>query len=136
MPLPGWLGRYNRRVTNHLAAPLAGRLPGFGIVVHRGRRSGREYRTPVNVFRSDTAYVIALTYGSGRDWVKNVLDEHGCRMLTRGAIVRLRHPRIVVDEGLADIPGFVRPLLRAIGVNEVMLLAAVTGDAAAPGGSG
>jgi hypothetical protein len=42
------LAHFNRRFTNHVARPLAMLLPGFGVVVHTGRRSGREYRTPVN----------------------------------------------------------------------------------------
>ncbi len=87
MPLPAWLGRFNRRVTNHVAGPLAGRLPGFAIVIHTGRRTGRRYRTPVNLFRSDDDFVIALTYGALGDWVRNVLAAGGCEVETRGAIV-------------------------------------------------
>jgi hypothetical protein len=26
-------------------------MPGSGVIVHRGRTSGREFRTPVNLFR-------------------------------------------------------------------------------------
>jgi hypothetical protein len=51
MPLPKRLAGFNARVTNRLTRRVAGRLPGFGIVSHVGRRSGRAYRTPVNVFR-------------------------------------------------------------------------------------
>jgi deazaflavin-dependent oxidoreductase (nitroreductase family) len=130
MPLPGWLARYNRRVTNHLAAPLAAWMPGFGIVLHRGRRSGRPYRTPVNLFRSGDAYVIALTYGRRRDWVRNVVAASGCRVLTRGVVLRLGDPRIVVDESLARIPRIVRPVLRAIGASAYMVLAPVPAESA------
>jgi hypothetical protein len=38
-------------------------MPGLGVVVHRGRRSGRVYQTPVNVFATEDGYVVALTYG-------------------------------------------------------------------------
>ena len=51
MPLPRWLARFNRRVTNRLFGPVAPRLPGFGVVVHTGRKTHRPYRTPMNVFR-------------------------------------------------------------------------------------
>ena len=57
MALPRGLAAFNRRVTNHVTRPFAGRLPGFGIVVHRGRRSGREYRSPVNAFATTGGYV-------------------------------------------------------------------------------
>src|SRR5712692_4295129 len=63
------IGRFNRVATNRLTSPVAGRLPGFGIITHRGRRSGRTYRTPVNVFRRPGGFVVALTYGRG-DWVR------------------------------------------------------------------
>lgn len=48
-------------------------MPGLGVVVHQGRRSGKEYQTPVNVFAAPDGYVLALTYGADTDWVKNVL---------------------------------------------------------------
>jgi deazaflavin-dependent oxidoreductase (nitroreductase family) len=64
---------FNRHVTNRITRPLARSLPGFGVVEHAGRRSGRQYRTPVNVFRAGPSYVIALTYGVESDWVQNVL---------------------------------------------------------------
>jgi deazaflavin-dependent oxidoreductase (nitroreductase family) len=65
------VARFNHRVTNRVTRPLARWLPGFGVVEHAGRRSRRHYRTPVNVFRAGTSYVIALTYGVESDWVQN-----------------------------------------------------------------
>ncbi|SCF06599.1 hypothetical protein GA0070607_5111 [Micromonospora coriariae] len=72
MVLPRRLARFNRVVTNRVTGPLAGRLPGFGVIIHRGRRSGRVYRTPINIFRTSGGYVAALTYGF-TDWARNVL---------------------------------------------------------------
>ena len=77
------VARFNRLVTNRVTGPLAPWLPGFGIVVHTGRESGREYRTPVNVFRYQGAFVVALTYGSGADWVRNVLAAGRLRRWSR-----------------------------------------------------
>jgi hypothetical protein len=45
------MAHFNRRVTDGLTRPLEHWLPGFGVVVHEGRKSKREYRTRVNVFR-------------------------------------------------------------------------------------
>jgi len=45
------LAAFNLAVTNRITGRFAGWLPGFGIVTHLGRKSGRVYRTPVNVFR-------------------------------------------------------------------------------------
>jgi deazaflavin-dependent oxidoreductase (nitroreductase family) len=122
MPLSSSLARINRRVTNRIARPLAGRIPGFAVVRHTGRRSGRVYRTPVNLFRSRGRYVIALTYGSDRDWVKNVLAAGGCEIETRGEIVRLTDARIVRDGAISHVPPPIRPLLKALGVTEFMEL--------------
>jgi deazaflavin-dependent oxidoreductase (nitroreductase family) len=122
MPLPGWLGRFNRVATNRATGPLARRLPGFAVVVHQGRRSGRTYRTPVNLFRSGDRYLIALTYGRDRDWVKNVLAAGGCVVVTRGRRLRLVDPVIVEDHRHARFPGPIRPVLAAIGVTETMEL--------------
>jgi deazaflavin-dependent oxidoreductase (nitroreductase family) len=82
---------FNRRVTNRLTRPLARRLPGFGVVVHRGRKSGRRFETPVNVFNAQGGYLIALTYGTESDWVKNVLATGGCELITRGRRRQLPH---------------------------------------------
>ena len=65
-----------RPFTTHVFNPISRRfvrwLPGFGILVYRGRKSGKEYRTPLNVFRHGDEWVFALTYGSDVQWVKNV----------------------------------------------------------------
>jgi deazaflavin-dependent oxidoreductase (nitroreductase family) len=120
-PLPAWLARFNRVATNRLTRPFAARLPGFGVIRHVGRRSGRLYRTPVNLFRSSDRYVIALTYGAERDWVKNVLAAGGCGAETRGRTVQLTDPRVVKGEH-AVVPPAIRPILKVIGVTGFMEL--------------
>ncbi|HKA85517.1 MAG TPA: nitroreductase family deazaflavin-dependent oxidoreductase [Acidimicrobiales bacterium] len=122
MALPRGLAAFNRRVTNHVTGPFAGRLPGFGVVVHRGRRSGREYRSPVNAFVTTGGYVLALTYGTESDWVKNVMAAGNCDLVNRGRTVHLTAPEIVHDETRRYVPGPVRPLLRALGVADFMRL--------------
>ena len=92
VPIPMGVARFNRRVTNRVAAPLLRRLPGFAVVHHVGRRSGRAYRTPVNLFPDDGGYVIALPYGPGTDWLKNVLAAGGCELEVRGRRVRCTSP--------------------------------------------
>jgi len=68
-----WLAKINIVFTNRITSLFAGWLPGFGILTHVGRKSGKVYRTPVNVFRAPNGFVIALTYSSQCEWVKNVL---------------------------------------------------------------
>ena len=123
MPLPKTLARFNRVATNRVVRRVAGRLPGFAIVRHAGRRSGRLYRTPVNLFRAGDRYVIALTYGRGAQWVANVLAAGGCEVETRGRRVRLTAPEIVHDPSRALVPRPVARILGALAVDDFMVLA-------------
>jgi deazaflavin-dependent oxidoreductase (nitroreductase family) len=122
MPLSHRVARFNRVVTNRLTRTFAGRAPGFGIVTHVGRRSGRVYRTPINVFRDGDDYRIALTYGPETDWVRNVLAAGGCELLTRGRWVRLTAPRLVTDRARRWAPPLVRHVLHLTGVTQDLCL--------------
>ncbi|MCX4092783.1 nitroreductase family deazaflavin-dependent oxidoreductase [Nocardia sp. alder85J] len=114
MPLPQGLAKFNRRVTNQIAGRVAGRLPGFGIVVHTGRKSGRVYRTPVNVFEHDGTYRIALTYGPGSDWVRNVLSAGRFELETAGHTVTLTDPSVEHDAAASWAPIGVRQVLGVV----------------------
>jgi deazaflavin-dependent oxidoreductase (nitroreductase family) len=122
--LPRRVARFNRVVTNRITGPLAGWLPGFGVVVHRGRRSGREFRTPINIFRTSDGYVAALTYGV-TDWARNVITAGGCELETRRRRVRLTDPRLVHDPARHDMPLVVRQLVGIIGVTDFLYLRTV-----------
>jgi deazaflavin-dependent oxidoreductase (nitroreductase family) len=122
MPLPKRLARFNRSVSNPLLRPLAARLPGFAIVSHTGRRSGRRYSNPVNLFRSGDRYVIALTYGADAQWVRNVLAAGACEIQTRGRRIELAEPKVVRDPRRALVPAGVRQMLRVLDVEDFMLL--------------
>jgi deazaflavin-dependent oxidoreductase (nitroreductase family) len=122
MPAPRSLARFNKRFTNRLTSKVAGFLPGFAIVTHIGRNSGRSYRTPVNAFRTDDGYIIALTYGAQSDWVKNVLAARSCELQTRGRRVRLHDPHIVTDESRGWAPPPVRLILGLIDAPQYMRL--------------
>ena len=50
-----WLAKINIAFTNRIASLFAGWVPGFGILIHVGRKSGKVYRTPVNSFGLRTA---------------------------------------------------------------------------------
>jgi deazaflavin-dependent oxidoreductase (nitroreductase family) len=122
MPLPRRLAKFNRVVTNRVLGPFARYLPGFAIVSHVGRRSGRTYRTPVNLFRRGDGYVIALTYGGDSQWVRNVLAAGGADIETRGTRLGLTDPEVVRDPARSLVPTPVRVPLRLANVDEFMLL--------------
>lgn len=121
MPLPRGIARINRSFTNHLTRPLAGHLPGMGVVTHQGRSSGRTYHTPVNVFRRDARLLFALTYGQG-DWVLNVLHAGEASVLTRGVTRRVANPSVVTDPAHDGLPLPVRLVLGLIGADELLMV--------------
>ncbi|TWP39093.1 nitroreductase family deazaflavin-dependent oxidoreductase [Leekyejoonella antrihumi] len=125
MPVPRGMGRINKVGPNRVTRHLVPVIPGFGLVVHHGRRSGAEYRTPVNVFRTDTGYVIALAYGPETDWVKNVLAEGGCTLLTRGRSVRCAHPEVYVDRKRHHIRPVEKTVLGLLRVDHFLALQTV-----------
>ena len=131
MPIPKAVGRWNKAGLNRVTKRIAPWMPGFGVVVHRGRRSGKEYQTPVNVFATADGYVLALTYGPDTDWVKNVLAAGGCELRTGGRVVRLTAPRLFHDETRRGIRPLERQVLRVIGVADFLSLKFLPG--AAPG---
>ena len=102
------LRRVATRFVDPILRPLAGRLPTFGIVQHRGRSTGRLYRTPVNVFRRGDTFLFFLTYGSDVQWVKNVLVGGGCTIETRGETLKLLNPELITDPELKLAPPIAR----------------------------
>jgi deazaflavin-dependent oxidoreductase (nitroreductase family) len=117
-----WLAKFNIAVTNRITSLFAGWLPGFGILTHLGRKSGKVYRTPVNVFRASNGFIIALTYSSQSEWVKNVLAAGGCELRTRGKTYQLSAPKVVRDPSRRRFPIPVRVVLRLVGADEYMEL--------------
>ena len=120
MPIPSRVARWNKVGLNRITRHVAPWMPGFGLVVHRGRRSGREYQTPVNVFQADDGFVIALTYGADTDWVKNVQAAGGCELRTRGRVLRVGSPRVYHDETRHGIRPLERQMLRLLGVADFL----------------
>ncbi|MEO8557294.1 MAG: nitroreductase family deazaflavin-dependent oxidoreductase [Actinomycetota bacterium] len=126
MPIPDGMRRVNKVALNRLTLPLARWLPGLGVVIHRGRTSRREYRTPVNVFAQPWGrYVLALTYGADTDWVKNVLAAGGCELLTRGVHLELNAPRLFHDESRREIRVAERAMLGLLHVYDFLELQTV-----------
>ena len=117
-----WLAKFNIAVTNRITSLFAGWLPGFGILKHVGRKSGKVYQTPLNVFRAPNGFVVALTYSSQSEWVKNVLAAGSCELKTVGREYRLSAPKVVRDPTRRRFPIPVRVILRLVGADEYMEL--------------
>jgi hypothetical protein len=76
----------------------------------------------VNVFPAKQGYVIALTYGPGADWVRNVLTAGGCDVVIQGRTHRLTGPEVVHDEHRVAVPWAPRQFLGLVGVTDFLHL--------------
>ncbi|MFI9404934.1 nitroreductase family deazaflavin-dependent oxidoreductase [Nocardia sp. NPDC052316] len=114
MVLPRALAKFNRHATNRAASLVADRVPGFALVQHKGRKSGRDYRTPVSVFERDGVYRIALTYGRDTDWVKNITAAGAFTLHTRGRAIELIDPAVRHDPSVRWAPPVVRQWVKAL----------------------
>ncbi|MFQ6392683.1 nitroreductase family deazaflavin-dependent oxidoreductase [Nocardia sp. KC 131] len=97
---------------------LAGKVPPFGIVIHKGRKSGRAYRTPVWVFEGDGVYRIALTYGRDVDWVRNICAAGTFDMEIKGKVVSLVGPVVEHDPSATWAPVGLRQVLSTISATD------------------
>ena len=122
MPLSRGLARFNRAVTNRISRPLAEWLPGFAVIVHRGRKSGAEYRTPVNAWLGADDVIVALTYGKDTDWLKNLTAADGGEVIAGRRGYRVGRPQLIGPEGMSRMPALAKPILRSIDVDEFALL--------------
>jgi deazaflavin-dependent oxidoreductase (nitroreductase family) len=95
MRVPRAVAKFNRRVTNPVARSLTPWLPCLGTLEHVGRKSGRHYRTPLLVFKTQDGFVILIGYGPQTDWLKNVLGGGPTVLHKRGKALALASPRIV-----------------------------------------
>ncbi len=117
---------------NKVALLLAGRrfVPLWAALRHRGRRSGKEYVVPIAVIPTDTTFLIALPWGPGTDWVRNVRAAGTCTIRWRGVDYACSEPELV-DQAVgraaargvaalalkrADVPhGFIQLTRRSLG---------------------
>jgi deazaflavin-dependent oxidoreductase (nitroreductase family) len=100
MKLSRGAARFNERVTNRIQGLYAWLLPPWAVILHRGRRSGRPYRTPLFAFRRQQTLVIALLYGHESDWLRNL--QAGGGHVVRGGRTYVVAPPEVVDTRVSD----------------------------------
>ena len=95
-PLKNTVRLFNKRVLNPVMLRLAGRKHWYAAVIrHTGRRSGRRYTTPVVADRFADGFVIPLPYGTGVDWLRNVLAEGRATVTVGGETFDVTEPEII-----------------------------------------
>ena len=123
MPFPKRITAFNRRVANPIISKIAPHVPHMAVVIHRGRRSGKRYETPVLIFANDKRVTLALTYGADVDWLKNVRASNGCRLVRRGREREATNPRMLsTEEGMRRMPAPISLILRLSDVSDFLEL--------------
>jgi deazaflavin-dependent oxidoreductase (nitroreductase family) len=123
MQLPQRLARFNRYVTNPIQRMWAGWAPGMGILEHTGRKSGKQYRTPLNVFHTEDGVVIVLTYGPNRDWLKNITATGRARIKSHGKTTEFVGPQVVLKaEAAQSVKGLWRPVVARLPFEQAVVL--------------
>ncbi|WP_433666866.1 nitroreductase/quinone reductase family protein [Nocardia sp. CA-136227] len=120
VPFSRNLARLERRVINRLAFRMMQLIPAWAVLVHHGRISGREYRSPVAVFSHHDRYRIALSHGRESDWVRNVLMAGRFELEWNGRTVTAVEPMLGSDPPSRWAPWSVRLLLRAAGAPDYL----------------
>jgi deazaflavin-dependent oxidoreductase (nitroreductase family) len=111
------------RVTSPVTVPLArsGLIPFWGVVEHRGRRSGKTYRTPIAIRATPDGFVLPLPFGDRVDWCRNLLAGGGGTIHWEGADHAVVHPEII--DGASAAPAFnayMRAVLRLFRVRKAI----------------
>ena len=94
MPVPQWVAQVNKRIFNRMELKRGVRP----VLTHVGRSSGKTYRTPLDAHPVDNGYIFIVMYGSGSDWVKNVLAAGTAGLEIGGDEFDLVSPRLVTKD--------------------------------------
>jgi deazaflavin-dependent oxidoreductase (nitroreductase family) len=92
------------------------------VIVHRGRRSGKTYKTPVEaIARQGEEFVVSPMYGESSDWYRNVLAGGLVEIHLDGETRHVEWRRLGEDERRqaiaayrSDHPAYSRIVLRAL----------------------
>jgi deazaflavin-dependent oxidoreductase (nitroreductase family) len=114
----------SRRWLNPWQLRRAGRPGAYASIIrHRGRRTGRPYDTPIGVVAMDDDFLVMLPYGSGTQWLRNVLAAGEATLVTEGRTVRVDRPEIIQFREVAEqFPASDRWSSRLFAVTECLLL--------------
>ena len=117
------------RALNPVVLKLAGRrhVRMAAQIQHVGRRSGRQYVTPVRARLTGDTFIIPLTFGNVSDWSRNVRAADGCTIRLNGTDYRAVQPELADRRQAAPVlrTAFTpvdRTAFRLLGIRQYLLL--------------
>jgi deazaflavin-dependent oxidoreductase (nitroreductase family) len=98
-------------------------LPLYGVIHHRGRRSGKEFTTPVVVRPTRDGFIVPMPWGERTDWFRNVRAAGGCLIRWKGRDYTLVQPEVIAAAAAdAAFGSTQRAALSRLGITSVLRL--------------
>lgn len=121
------LARWNKQWTNRMIMPVAGRRNSpYAVIHHIGRRSGREYATPVIVASLTDGFCIPLIYGDASDWYRNLNATGQGWLEWQGKSYTVTSPELLEDVvAISAFPRWWRLRLSQFGITRFVKLSKV-----------
>src|ERR671936_2777445 len=113
------------RPFNRLVLLLAGTrfLPLYGVIEHRGRRSGQTFRTPVVVRPTSDGFIVPMPWGERTDWYRNVKAAGECVIRWKGRDYPMVQPEVIDAAAAATAFGaFERVFISRLGIEHCLRL--------------
>jgi deazaflavin-dependent oxidoreductase (nitroreductase family) len=86
----------NKYVLNPVLGALAGRKNSYAALIgHTGRKSGKQFSTPVGAERVYDGFIIPLGYGNRVDWLQNVLAAGRATISAEGETHVVTDPEVI-----------------------------------------
>ena len=115
----GGPSRTGSRLFNRLVLLVAGTrlLPLYGVIMHRGRRSGRLHRTPVVVRPMNGGFAVPMPWGESTDWFRNVKAAGECITRWKGHDYPVERPEVIdAAEAKASFGPVSGAMMRRMGI--------------------
>lgn len=86
----------NKYLLNPVMRAFAGKKNSYAAAIrHTGRKSGKQYSTPVGADRVPDGFIIPLGYGTRVDWLQNVLAAGQATVSAEGETWDVAEPEVI-----------------------------------------
>ncbi len=123
--LPANIREFNKRFTNPrmLRSVASGKRGNLGVLLHQGRKSGREYATPVRLDPIPGGFLVPMPYGTDTDWCKNIQATGEATVRFQGQDIAVNQPELIdATTALAMLPPSSNFAVRLLRVKQFLRL--------------
>jgi len=93
------------------------------VIEHRGRRSGKLYRTSVVVRPTRDGFIVPMPWGEHTDWYRNVKAAGECIIRWKGRVYKMTQPELVAPTAArASFGSIARAILARVRINHFLHL--------------